>query len=115
VPFGAGALEHPPVAALHVSMVHGLPSSHGRVVPALQDPVWHVSVPLQTSPSEQLVPLARGTFTQPVDGRQPSNVQAFESSHESGKPGRQRPLMHCSVPLQRFVSAHEVPSVAGRF
>src|SRR6185436_17568281 len=88
VPFGAGELEQPPVALLQVSTVHGLPSSQGSAVPGLQAPDWQVSVPLQTFPSAQLVPLPSGTFTHPVEGRHPSNVHAFESSQERGVPGR---------------------------
>ena len=61
------------------------------------------------------MPFVSGTFTHPVEGKQPSKVHVLESSQESGAPGRQSPLMQVSAPLHLFVSAHGVPSVTGTF
>ncbi len=45
-----------PLAGLHVSTVHGLPSLQASGVPAMQVVPLQVSAPLHTFPSEQPVP-----------------------------------------------------------
>jgi hypothetical protein len=49
-----------PVSASHESVVQLLPSSQTSAVPGAQAPFWHISMPLHTLLSEQLVPFARG-------------------------------------------------------
>jgi hypothetical protein len=57
-----------PVAGLHESVVHRLPSLHTSAVPAAQEPAWHVSAPLHALPSLQAVPFIAGAVTQPLSG-----------------------------------------------
>ena len=59
VPFATGVLWQPWTAS-QLSVVQTLQSSQSRVVPAVQTPAWQVSVPLQRSPSRQVVPSATG-------------------------------------------------------
>jgi len=61
VPLSTGAFWQP-VPPLQLSVVQTLPSLQLRAVPAVQTPLWHVSAPLQTFPSEHDVPLARLGF-----------------------------------------------------
>jgi hypothetical protein len=61
VPF-ATAVFTQPVSALHVSVVHAFASLQLSGVPAVQEPFWHVSAPLQTVPSAQEVPFATTGF-----------------------------------------------------
>jgi hypothetical protein len=44
-------LKTQPLAALHESVVHALPSLQVRAWPAMHAPAWQVSVPLQALPS----------------------------------------------------------------
>ena len=61
VPFSTGVLLHPNMA-LQTSVVHTLLSSQLSGVPALHTPLWQVSLPSQTSPLPQDVPLSTETF-----------------------------------------------------
>jgi hypothetical protein len=66
---------------------------------------------LHTVLSAQDEPFATAVLTQPVAGLQLSAVQAFESLQLSAVPAAHVPLWQVSVPLQRLLSAHEVPLV----
>jgi hypothetical protein len=61
VPFATAACWQP-LTALHVSFVQGFASSQETGVPGVQMPDVQVSSPLQTSPSEQVVPFATTVF-----------------------------------------------------
>jgi hypothetical protein len=86
-----------------------LASSQSRAVPAVQVPLWQVSVPLQASPSAHVVPFATAVFWQPEAGLQLSVVQTLPSLQLSGVPAVQVPLWQVSSPLQASPSAHEEP------
>src|SRR5262249_30577220 len=73
VPFATGVALHPE-AGVQPSVVHGLPSLHTSAVPAVQEPLWQVSEPLQRFPSLHEEPLATATFWQPTEGLQLSFV-----------------------------------------
>jgi hypothetical protein len=75
-PEGAGVKTQPPVAALHVSVVHGLPSSQAIGV-ELQPPV----AGLQTSVVHGLPSLQLTGWPQVPDWQVFPTVQAFWSSH----------------------------------
>jgi len=114
VPAGMGACVTP-VVGLQASSVQGFSSLIVGGVPALQEPLpSHVSVPLQRSPSPQLVPSATGSFETPVTGSHASIVHGFESSTSDGAPATQVPEgSQTSGPLQRSASAQLVPSGTG--
>jgi hypothetical protein len=129
-----------PSAASQRSTVHGLPSS-AHVVPIMgsHEPAMQTvddvhafasshEVPSITFAKPQPVAASQSgtvqglpssgqviaTFEQPVSGVQSSVVQALPSSQLSGVPSTHAPLpSQVSSPSQRFVSAHEVPTVAG--
>jgi hypothetical protein len=90
VPFSTGALAHPKTG-LQLSVVHTLPSSQSSGVPAVQDPLWQVSLPLQTLASAHGVPFDTGVFAQPVAGMQLSVVQTLASLQSSALPAVQAP------------------------
>jgi hypothetical protein len=94
---------------LQVSSVHGLPSLQTRGVPAVQIPLWHVSLPLQTLPSEHDVPFPTGLVVQPVAGAQESFVHALPSLQTSVVPAVQTPAWQVSAPLHAFPSEHAEP------
>jgi hypothetical protein len=100
-----------PVAGRQLSVVHTLPSSQLGGVPAVHVPLWHVSAPLQAFPSAHDVPFATTVTVQPVAGTQLSVVQGLPSLQTSAEPAVQVPAWQVSVPLQRLVSAQEVPLV----
>jgi len=82
-PADAGTWRTPAMGS-HVSVVHALPSSTTRGVPALHTPApSHVSRPLQMFPSEHDVPPAAGAWRIPLTGSQLSTVQGFPSSTET--------------------------------
>ena len=112
VPLGRGAFEHPRTGP-QVSMVHTLPSSHERAVPGVQTPLWHVSVPLQTSASTHGVPFTSGVCEHPLIGLQVSVVQVLLSLQLSAGPVAQTPLWQVSAPLHTLPSAHGVPLRSG--
>jgi hypothetical protein len=78
-------------------------------VPAVQAPLWQVSLPLQTVPSAHAVPFGTAVFWQPATALQLSVVQALPSLQLSGVPGVQAPLWQVSSPLQTSPSAHDEP------
>jgi hypothetical protein len=91
VPLARGAFAQPKTA-LQVSPVHGLPSPQASGVPAAQAPAWQVSLPLQTVPSAQGVPLSIGVCAHPLAGVQVSVVHALASLQSSGGAAVQDPL-----------------------
>jgi hypothetical protein len=76
LPAGAGVKTQPPVAALHVSVVHGLPSSQTIGV-EVQAPV----AGLQISVEQGLPSLQLTGWPQVPDWQVPPTVQALWSSH----------------------------------
>ena len=91
-----------------VQALASLQSSGGPVhTPEAQAP------PLHRLPSSQLVPLATGAFSQPVEGLQLSVVQTLASLQSSGGPPTQIPDWQVSAPLHTLPSAHEVPLATG--
>jgi hypothetical protein len=91
VPF-VTAVAVQPLAGLHESVVHGLPSLQTSGVPAAQVPLWHVSSPLQGLPSLQEEPLTTAVFTQPLEGLQLSVVHTLPSLQLRAVPDVQVPL-----------------------
>jgi len=91
VPLRTGLLAQPK-AGSHESLVQTFESLQLSGVPEVQDPLWQVSAPLQTSPSRHAVPLTTGVFEQPTTGSQASVVQTFESLQLSGIPDWQTPV-----------------------
>ena len=71
-------------------------------------------MPLQKSPSEQLVPGGTAACATPVVGLHVSVVQGFASSSRGAGPGVQTPAaLHASIPLQAFPSEQFVPATTG--
>ncbi len=96
-----------PVAGLHESAVHTLPSSSVGAVPGAQLPAaLHVSAPLHALPSVQLVPVATGVCTTPDAGLHESAVHTLPSSSVGGAPFWHAPAGHDSAPLQALPSPH---------
>jgi hypothetical protein len=114
VPLLTGRFRQP-VTGSQLSVVQGLLSLQLGAVPGVQVPAWHVSAPLQTVVSAQLVPFATLTCWQPVTGSQLSVVQTFESLQLRAVPAVHTPPWQVSAPLQMLVSAHEVPFKRGVF
>ena len=106
VPF-VFVLTQPPVG-LQVSLVHGLPSLHGRVAPATQTPPEQASPDVHELPSEQATVLL--VVTQPLSGSQASLVQMLLSSQVLASPGAHWPLLQMSPTVHRLPSVH-VPLV----
>jgi hypothetical protein len=80
VPLGMAGWEHAPLAGLHWSWVHGLPSLQSFAAPPVHAPAWQASLSVQASLSSQTVPFATAGFEQvPVPGSQRSWVHAFWS------------------------------------
>jgi hypothetical protein len=104
-----------PVVGSHESAVHKFPSSTTKGAPAPQKPMaLHVSWPLQTFASSQLVPSAAGVCVTPAVALQASTVQGLPSSMTGATPAAHAPvLLQVSAPLQAFRSEHEVPGVTG--
>jgi hypothetical protein len=102
-----GTLSQSSVASLQVSIVHETPSLQFGVEPAWQSCVtWHVSTPLQNSPSSQ-APLSAMLSQPSVLSLQESTVQLTASSQAGGVPDRQSSVgWQTSVPLQNRPSLH---------
>jgi hypothetical protein len=85
-------------------------------VPATHAPDWHVSAPLHALPSEQLVPFAASGYVHwPVAGSHVAPLLVRQTGgllQSTGVPAVHWPATHVSLPLQRSLSAHEVPSAA---
>jgi hypothetical protein len=77
-PFGTAVVRHP-VAGSQLSVVQTLPSLQVSGVPAVQAPLWQVSLPLHTLPSAQAVPFRTGVLEQPKIASQVSVVHGFAS------------------------------------
>jgi hypothetical protein len=102
-----------PATGSQESVVQTLPSSQfGGGVP-MQEPSWHVPVPLQTSPSSQEAVLL--TWTHPVAGSQESSVQTLASSQSGGGPLTQTPLVQTSGVVHALPSLQVEPSGFARF
>jgi len=114
VPFRTAVFVQPNTGS-QVSVVHTLLSLQLSAVPAVQAPLWQVSLPLQTLPSLQEVPFNTGVLTQPASGLQLSVVQTLLSLQLSAVPAAQVPLWQVSLPLQTLPSPHEVPLATGVF
>jgi hypothetical protein len=97
------------VLELHESVVQTFESLQIGGVPRVQVPVRQISGPLQKFPSEQDVPLATFTASQPVVALQESVVHGLASLHTSGVPGVQAPAWQVSNPLHTVASLHDVP------
>jgi hypothetical protein len=108
IPLGTGVLWQPSTAS-HESAVQTLPSSQLSAVPAVQEPPWHVSAPLHTVASAQLVPFVTGGFWHPSTASHESAVQTLPSSQASGVPGVHAPAWQVSAPLHTVPSAQLVP------
>jgi hypothetical protein len=96
------------------TVVQAVAVGHVTDVPAVQTPVWHVSMPLQRLPSSQLVPLDLLLTGQiPVDGTQaPTVVQAVADGHVFAVPV-QMPAWQVSPVVQALPSEQAVPSETG--
>jgi hypothetical protein len=92
--------------------VQGLLSSVGGGVPAVQEPVWHVSEPLHTVASLQAVPFGLAGFEQvPVEGLQvPASWQVSDATQTTGFAPVQVPAWQVSAWVQALLSEHVVPS-----
>jgi len=83
---------------------------HTSGVPVRQVPVaLQTSEPLQTFPSEQLVPVATATCVTPVWGLQPSVVHGLASSVATGLPTVHVPDWQVSSAVHALPSLHELP------
>jgi hypothetical protein len=112
VPFRTAAAVQPK-DGLQLSVVHTLPSLQTSAVPAVHVPLWHVSGPLQTFPSEHEVPFSTADVVHPVAGLQPSVVHTLPSLQTSGVPPAHAPPWQDSGPLQTLPSEHAVPLATG--
>jgi hypothetical protein len=93
-----------PVAGLHESSVHALPSLQFGGGPPAHVPPAQVSFVVQALPS--LHGLLLLTCTQPDDGLHESSVQTFPSLQSSGAPPTHEPLEHVSPVVQALPSLH---------
>jgi hypothetical protein len=102
-----------PVAALHVSSVHGFGSLQSSGGPPTQSPALHRSFVVHASLSEH----GSGLFvrTQPLAGLQLSVVHGFVSAQSSGGPPVHVPPWHESSVVQAFASLQGSPSVRAGF
>jgi hypothetical protein len=96
-----------PVAALHESVVQGLPSLQASAAPETHTPAAHVSPAVQALPSEQGAVL--GVNTQPAPSAHESVVQGFPSLHAAGAWPTQLPWLHASPVVQALPSSHGSP------
>jgi hypothetical protein len=102
-----------PVTGLQESLVHGLPSSTGELVPT-QTPAEHWSLTVHPLPSEHEVPFATGICTGSPDASHESVVHGFPSSILGPVPATQVPVaLQVSVPLHALPSEHDVPVATG--
>jgi hypothetical protein len=103
-----------PSMGSQVSVVQLFLSSQLRDSPLLHVPVWHVSWPLQMSPSAHAVPSgALGSEHVPVAGSQvPAMWQLSEGVHSTGFSPVHVPAWQASVWVQASESSQTVPSAA---
>jgi hypothetical protein len=112
VPFSSGIVVQPKTG-LQPSVVQGLASLQPSAAPAVQTPLWQVSLPLQTLASAHEVPSTTGVVLHPKTGSQLSVVQTLLSLQPIAVPGMQTPLWQVSAPLHTLPSLHEVPLSTG--
>ncbi|MBK7951518.1 MAG: hypothetical protein IPK00_22815 [Deltaproteobacteria bacterium] len=103
VPLGTAGWTQP-VAGLHESVVHPLPSLQA----SWPEPDWQAP-PAQTSPVVHALPSLQEAVLlawkqAPVVELQASSVQGFESLQFSGLPDRQTPALQKSLVVQRSPS-----------
>jgi hypothetical protein len=92
-----------PVAGLHESSVHRLPSSQLGPAPPTQAPPEQASPVVQALPSSQAAVLF--AWVQPVAGLQASSVQRLASSQFGAAPPTQTPPAQVSVVVQALASS----------
>ena len=92
-----------PLAGLHESAVHGLPSSQFAGVPPRHAPLWQVSAVVQGLPSSHAPPEEGVLLQEPVAGLQLSEVHGLPSLQFFGVP------LH-APPEQRSAVVHGLPS-----
>src|SRR5262245_14660299 len=114
VPLATGVCVQPP-AALHPSVVHGLPSSQLVPEPGTQIPAWQVEADAQAVAGAHTVPSGTGELWQPVAGSHVSAVHGLVSLQTRGVPGWHTPPWQTSAPLHALASAQLVPSASGGF
>jgi hypothetical protein len=102
-----------PLTGVQVSVVQALASLQLSAVPAVQVPLWQLSVPLQTLASAHEVPFNAGACSQPKTELQVSVVQGLASLQLRAVPAVQNPDWQVSVPSQTSASAHGVPLGTG--
>ena len=100
-----------PVAGSQASAVQASPSSTESGVPETHIPeALHVSLPLQTFASAQLVPTATGTCVTPLAESQLSAVHGLLSSVMAGAPAAQAPPWQTSLLVHKLPSEQSAPS-----
>jgi hypothetical protein len=105
---GAGSLTQP-LAGLHESVVHGLPSSQLNGVPDWHVPPEHVSLTVQALPSSHEP--AAGVLEQPVAGTQESAVHGFVSAQLTAAPVHWPDALQVSPDVQALASLHAAPTL----
>jgi hypothetical protein len=116
VPLGAFMRTQPLVGLQEATwQVLGLVQVSG--VPGWQTPAWHISLPLQTLPSLQLVPSVTGGFEQmPVFGSHtPALWQRSEAVQTTGAPPVQVPFWQVSPLVQPLPSLQALPFALAGF
>ncbi len=94
-----------PVAGLHESVVHTLPSLQFGAAPPTHTPAEQASFVVHAFPS--LHDPATFTCLQPVAGTQESVVQTFASSQFAAAPPTHAPFEQASFVVHAFASLHE--------
>jgi hypothetical protein len=111
-PFALLGLEHVPFAGLHVPATwHWSDAVHTSGVPAVQVPVWHVSLCVQALPSLHAVPFVAAGFEHvPFAGLQvPTTWHWSDAVQVTGFAPVQVPPWHVSVWVHPLPSVHVVP------
>jgi len=93
-----------PIAGLHESSVHTLPSLQCGGGPPTHTPDEHVSAVVQALPSSQLTVL--GALVQPTNTAQKSSVQTLPSSQFGAAPPTQTPALQLSASVHGLPSSH---------
>jgi hypothetical protein len=104
-PFATGVCTQP-VLGLHVSMVQTFESLQLSGVPAVQVPLWQVSVPLHTVLSAHAVPLTTGVNTH-VPAGQVSVVHGLLSLQSAGT--EHVPCAWATLPAKPPAAARQTP------
>jgi hypothetical protein len=94
---GAGTFMQP-VGSTQELVRHTVPPLHWSGVPDRQTAPRHVSLPLQTRPSEQELPSGTLACRQPRVGLHESTVQPFWSLHDSTRQKVEQPSQPTGVP-----------------